>query len=103
MQIGTEYSKGLNGLIKSSNKMKSELVTSEETEILNRKILHLHQSERYPELAALYVQWGKNQLKAGKVNEGCFFLTQSYIIALEFGMSIAEEVFIILKGYGREE
>ncbi len=70
---------------------------------LNKKVLSLVKDEKYPELARCYYDWGQHQLHMKRIDEGCFFLTQAYVLALENGMEVASDIHAILKRLGREE
>ena len=76
---------------------------ADEQTILNTKVLQLHQNKQYPELAALYFHWGQRLIASKKEHEGCFFLTQGYILSLELGLGIAQKMYLVLKQHGREE
>ena len=56
-----------------------------------------------PRLAELYAAAGNSMLASGLEDEGCFFLTQAYIIALENGLEIAAPLHAELVRHGREE
>ena len=77
-------------------------MTTPEFEKYNQIVLDLFNAERFEELAKLYLEWGKRLLALEKVDEGCFFLTQGYILALEEGMGEAVEMHRILKTHARE-
>jgi len=74
-----------------------------EFEHYDQKVLDLFEKEQFEELACIYLEWGKRLLEQGKLNEGCFFLTQSYVLALEKGMEEAVEIHQILTKYKRED
>ena len=56
-----------------------------------------------PGLAELYAIAGSSMLESGLEDEGCFFLTQAYILALENGLEIAVPLHAELVRHGREE
>ena len=56
-----------------------------------------------PRLAELYATAGNSMLDSGLEDEGCFFLTQAYILALENGLEIAVALHAELVRHGREE
>ena len=68
----------------------------------NQIVLDLFRAGKFDDLAQLYLEWGKRLLAKEKVDEGCFFLTQGYVLALEEGMAEAEEIHRILKSHARE-
>lgn len=68
----------------------------------NQLVLDLFEKEKFEELACLYLEWGKRLLALDKLDEGCFFLTQGYVLALEHGMNEAVEIYEILKNHERE-
>ncbi|MCY4101038.1 MAG: hypothetical protein OXF46_08970 [Rhodobacteraceae bacterium] len=69
----------------------------------NQNVLDFFEEEKFEELACLYLEWGKRLLSKDKLDEGCFFLTQGYILALEQGMEEAVEIYEILKNHQRED
>ncbi len=69
----------------------------------NQLVLDLFEKEKFEELACLYLEWGKRLLALDKLDEGCFFLTQGYVLALEHGMKEAVEIYEILKNHERED
>ncbi|MCY3726222.1 MAG: hypothetical protein OXF95_06265 [Rhodobacteraceae bacterium] len=69
----------------------------------NQLVLDLFEKEKFEELACLYLEWGKRLLALGKLDEGCFFLTQGYVLALEHSMKEAVEIYEILKNHERED
>ncbi len=70
---------------------------------LNKRILSAHASEDGNMLARLYGDAGTQMLAAGQVDEGCFFLTQAYVFALENGLDSAEAFHGYLVEHGREK
>lgn len=77
-------------------------MSTSEFDKYNQIVLDLFNAEKFDELARLYLEWGKKLLGRELVDEGCFFLTQGYVLALEEGMSEAEEILGILKSHKRE-
>ena len=69
---------------------------------LNLKILEAHERGEGCRLAKLYFVAAEDYLKSGQTDAGCFFLTQSYVFALENGLALAETVRNRLVGLGRE-
>ncbi len=54
-------------------------------------------------LAGLYATAGQSMLDASRIDEGCFFLTQAYVLALEHGLGMATRIHAELVRQGREE
>ncbi len=77
-------------------------MSTEELREYNQVVLKLFEAGKLDDLAKLYLEWGQKLLTAKKVDEGCFFLTQAYILALEKGMNEADEIHQILKYHKRE-
>ena len=77
-------------------------MTDPDFEKYNQLVLDLFCKEKYDELALLYLEWGKRLLSLEKIDEGCFFLTQGYILALEEGLDEAKEIHSLLKSLRRE-
>ena len=72
-------------------------------EELNSGILEAWSNGDGPTLAELYAAAGNSMLDSGLEDEGCFFLTQAYILALEHGLEIAVPLHAELVKHGREE
>ncbi len=72
-------------------------------EELNSRILDAWSQGDDPLLAGLYAAAGQLMLDSGLVDEGCFFLTQAYILALENGLGSAPTIHAELVRLGREE
>ena len=70
---------------------------------LNSGILEARSNGDGPKLAELYAAAGNWMLESGHEDEGCFFLTQAYILALENGLEIAVPLHAELVRHGREE
>ena len=69
---------------------------------LHGRILSAHAAGDGTLLARLYGEAGTRLLADGKVDEGCFFLTQAYAYALETGLDSATEFHRCLAEHGRE-
>ena len=54
-------------------------------------------------LAELYCAAGEELIVSGSIDSGCFFLTQSYVYALENGTALAGDVRRRLVELGREK
>ena len=70
---------------------------------LNSRILEAWSSGDGARLAELYATAGKSMLASGLRDEGCFFLTQAYILALENGLELADSLHAELVRQGRDE
>ena len=70
---------------------------------LNSRILEAWSSGDGLGLAELYAYAGNSMIKSGLENEGCFFLTQAYILALENGLELADSLHAELVRQGRDE
>ena len=70
---------------------------------LNSRILDAWSRGDGARLAELYADAGNSFLGNDLEDEGCFFLTQAYILALENGLGIAATVHRELVRRGREE
>ena len=69
---------------------------------IDDQIVSAHRSGEFGQLANLYRQVGLCLIDEGKENEGCFFITQAYIVALEGGLDMAVELREMLVQLGRE-
>lgn len=69
---------------------------------LNERILAAHDEDDSNKLAELYHVAGEDCIESGKIDAGCFFLTQSFIFALESGNIVADLVRSRLVELGRE-
>ena len=69
---------------------------------LNAALLAAHKDGDSAELVGLYSLAGNMMVECGRVEEGCFFLTQSYIYALELGLPEADSIQATLIGLGRD-
>ncbi|MCE2522764.1 MAG: hypothetical protein J4F49_06045 [Rhodobacteraceae bacterium] len=70
---------------------------------LNSRILDAWSRGDGQLLAELYSEAGNSLLDSGLENEGCFYLTQAYILALENGLDTAAALHADLVRHGREE
>ncbi len=70
---------------------------------LNSRILDAWSRGDGQLLAELYSEAGNSLLDSGLENEGCFYLTQAYILALENGLDSAAALHAKLVKHGREE
>ena len=70
---------------------------------LNSRILDAWSRGDGARLAELYADAGNSLLGNDREDEGCVFLTQAYILALENGLGIAATVHRELVRRGREE
>ena len=70
-------------------------------EELNSRILLAHKSGDGARLAELYHEAGNQSLESGRHDEGCFFLTQAYVYALENGLEITNKIHAQLVGFDR--
>ena len=70
---------------------------------LNSRILDAWSRGDGQLLAELYSEAGNSLLDSGLENEGCFYLTQAYILALENGLDTAAALHAELVRHGREE
>ncbi|MCY4543012.1 MAG: hypothetical protein OXB95_11595 [Rhodobacteraceae bacterium] len=52
--------------------------------------------------AAEYRRWGDLLNRRGRIDEGCFFLTQAYVLALECGLEYADDIQQVLISHGRD-
>ena len=69
---------------------------------LNAALLAAHKVGDAAKLVELYMLAGEMMVECGRIEEGCFFLTQSYVYALELGLPAADSVQAILVGLGRD-
>ena len=81
---------------------RARLLSIPDFEKYNQLVLDLFEKEKFEKLACLYLDWGKRLLALDRLDEGCFFLTQGYVLALENGMDEAVEIYEILKNHERE-
>ena len=70
---------------------------------LNSRIMEAWSGGDGPRLAELYAVAGNSMIGSGLTNEGCFFLTQAYVLALENGLELANSLHAELVRQGREE
>ena len=70
---------------------------------LNSRILDAWSRGDGQLLAELYSEAGNSLLDSGLENEGCFYLTQAYILALENGLDSAAALHAKLVKHGSEE
>ncbi len=70
---------------------------------LNLEILEAWDQGNGPLLSRLYAKAGNLMLNSGRTDEGCFFLTQAYVLALENGLADAPVLHAELARHGREE
>jgi len=70
---------------------------------LDAALLRAHDLNDLEGLVALYRQAGLACLDVNDVDAGCFYLTHSYIFALEMGSPKARGLHEILVAHGREE
>ena len=70
---------------------------------LDRTLLAAHDDNDLEALVRLYRRAGEQDLAAGHVDQGCFYLVHAYIYALDCGHTDAGELREILVTYGREE
>ncbi len=52
--------------------------------------------------ALVYHKWGETLISLNRIDEGCFFLTQSYVLALELGLGCADNIQQVLVSHGRD-
>lgn len=71
-------------------------------EELNSAILTAHDDGDGVLLASLYAKAGRRMVADGNIDEGCFFLTQAYVFALERGLTDAEKLRTELVSFGRD-
>ncbi len=69
---------------------------------LNAAIIDAWRRDDGEALAGLYASAGQALLDAGRTDEGCFFLTQAYVLALEHGLDMAIRIHTELVRQGRE-
>lgn len=69
---------------------------------LNAAILAAHDEGDSAKLVELYSRAGNSMVECGCVEEGCFFLTQSYVYALELGLHAADSIQATLVDLGRD-
>lgn len=67
------------------------------------EFLEAHSRNDMRKLVDLYGRLGRAMLDAGETNAGCFYLTQSYVFALESGDPRTQELKTVLVAHGREE
>lgn len=70
---------------------------------IDSAILAAHDKGDGVRLAALYAQAGRRMVADGDIDEGCFFLTQAYVFALEHGLEDAERIHAELVSFGRDK
>ncbi len=66
------------------------------------EFLDAHSRNDLGRLVELYSHMGNRLLEQGEIDAGCFFLTHSYVFALEAGDPRSEELKAILVSHGRE-
>ena len=69
---------------------------------LNAEILAAYDEGDSAQLVELYSKAGNSMVECGRVEEGCFFLTQSYVYALELGLHAADSIQATLVDLGRD-
>ncbi len=67
------------------------------------EFLEAHARNDTRSLVDLYGRLGRAMLDAGETDAGCFYLTQSYVFALESGDPQTQELKTVLVAHGREE
>ncbi len=67
------------------------------------EFLEAHARNNMRRLVDLYGRLGRGMLEAGETDAGCFYLTQSYVFALESGDPRSQELKAVLVAHGREE
>ena len=67
------------------------------------EFLEAHARNDTRRLVDLYGRLGRGMLDAGETDAGCFYLTQSYVFALESGDPQTQELKTVLVAHGREE
>ena len=68
---------------------------------LDDALLAAHARGDNSTLVRMYRQAGEAVLETNEV-QGCFYLTQAYVFALESGMDVAEDLRAVLVERGRE-
>ncbi len=69
---------------------------------LNAAVLAAYDEGDAAQLVELYSRAGNSMVECGRVEEGCFFLTQSYVYALELGLRAADSIQATLVDLGRD-
>ena len=69
---------------------------------LNAAVLAACDEGSSAKLVELYSRAGNSMVECGRVEEGCFFLTQSYVYALELGLPAADNIQATLVDLGRD-
>ena len=69
---------------------------------LNAAVLAACDEGSSAQLVELYSRAGNSMVECGRVEEGCFFLTQSYVYALELGLPAADNIQATLVDLGRD-
>ena len=69
---------------------------------LNAAVLAAHKDGDSAKLVGLYSLAGNLMVEFGRVEEGCFFLTQAYVYALELGLPAADSIQATLVSLGRD-
>ena len=67
------------------------------------EFLDAHARNDARRLVDLYGRLGMGMIDAGEIDAGCFYVTQSYVFALESGDPRASELKAVLVAHGREE
>ncbi len=69
----------------------------------NQEVLAAHEKGDGRRLSDLYTRAGQQMIDDGQIAEGCFFLTQGYVFALEEGMDSAAGIHatLVRLGYDR--
>jgi hypothetical protein len=70
---------------------------------LDGEILAAHERGDVTALSDLYRQAADRLERTGDIDAACFFLTQAYVFALEYGLPAARTLHGRLVSYGREE
>ena len=69
---------------------------------LNQQVLAAHKEGDGRRLSELYARAGHRMISDGQITEGCFFLTQAYVFALEEGMDSADNIHATLVKLGHD-
>ena len=80
-------------------------LTEEQLELQRRideKILSSARDGDHVGMSKSYMEWGDRLIEGGSVDEGCFYLTQSYILALENNLDTVDRLHRVLVELGRE-
>ena len=74
----------------------------ETLESLDARMLAAHANHDLAGLVDLYTQAANMSEAQGNIDAACFYLTQAYVFALDFGASEAQTLHARLKSHARE-